>query len=80
MEGIAFEYTLLLTSQLESQRMYFEGMLASLGALTASDAPAPARRAAAEALLYRHHGGGSGGVSKSDSPPDRAPTGQSRSQ
>jgi BRCA1-associated protein len=61
MEGIAFEYTLLLTSQLESQRMYFEGMLASLSALTCSPVPVEERKKAAEALLYRHHGIGSDG-------------------
>jgi len=60
LDGLAFEYTLLLTSQLESQRSYFEGMLSSLLTITGSEAPAAMRKEAAENVLLRHHGGGTG--------------------
>jgi BRCA1-associated protein len=57
LENLAYEYTVLLTGQLESQRKYFEGLLATLVALTGSALPPAERKAAAEAVLYAHHGG-----------------------
>lgn len=54
MDTIAFEYTLLLTHQLESQRAYFEGMLAQL--LSLIPVEDEERRREAEALIYSQHG------------------------
>ena len=58
LDGVAFEYTLLLTSQLESQRAYFEGMLQQLFSLASSNDSPTVRRAQAEAIFYSHHGSG----------------------
>ena len=53
-DSIAFEYTLLLTHQLESQRTYFESMLTQLLSLIPNEDTE--RRKEAESLLYSQHG------------------------
>lgn len=53
-DSIAFEYTLLLTHQLESQRTYFESMLTQLMSLIPSNDTE--RKKEAERILYLQHG------------------------
>lgn len=51
-EGLSFEYTLLLTSQLEAQRAYFEDLLTRLlSCVPESDS---ARRTGAEEIVHSH--------------------------
>lgn len=51
-EAVAYEYTILLTSQLEVQRQYYDGLLSQVLSLVPEDGDS--RRAAAE-LVVQHH-------------------------
>jgi BRCA1-associated protein len=58
-EAVSFEYTLLLTSQLETQRSYFESMLAQLLSLIPQEDTE--RRREAENVIFAQHGMQRGG-------------------
>ena len=51
-EGLSFEYTMLLTSQLDAQRCYYEDLLSRL--LSCVPEGDPDRRAAAEEIVHMH--------------------------